>query len=386
PIVEASWTNEWAPYLYPLEELAAKYDPEGVEGIRRELAHLDPGLRRCASTRDGVMYGFPYECYTLCMMYRKDVFDHPLERANFKKRYGYELAPARTFDQLRDQAEFFTRKKGELLKGKPLTHDLYGVGLMAGRFPHVQDEVTAILWGMGGHWAKLVRDENGKPLGFKITQKDKTLLKAAFETYVDLLQFAPPGTLNAFWDFVMAQFAAGNIIIAPTLYDSCYPWMSNWGPGVDPDAQIAAAPSPLKQPYTGCFTWSIARASKNPEAAYWLAKYMGSYEVHKAWMNAGFIPARRDVIEERKDDWMKPELQPKIGWIPAMLETWDYQKDFIPTYLHFNSKAFGKIYDYMTELCHNVARGALTPEEGVEEWVKTFTELQTKFGELPVLK
>jgi len=28
-------------------------------------------------------------------------------------------------------AQFFTRKKGEMLKGKPLDKDFYGIGLMA---------------------------------------------------------------------------------------------------------------------------------------------------------------------------------------------------------------------------------------------------------------
>lgn len=83
--------------------------------------------------------------------------------------------------------------------------------------------------------------------------------------------------------------------------------------------------------------------------------------------------------------YLDPALHDTLGWIPTMLETWDYQLPYVNNYLHFNSAAFGKIYDYMTELCHDVARGALTPEEGVEEWVKTFTELQTKFGKLPVL-
>lgn len=382
-IVESSWTNEWAPYLFSLEELAEKYEPEGVEAVRRDLAFLDPGLRRMASTREGVNCGWAYECFTLMSMHRGDVFEHPVEKTNFEKKYGYELLPATTWDQLRDQAEFFTRKEGEKLKGEALTHDLYGLALMAGRFPHVQDQVGAILWGLGGHWAKIVRDENGKALGFRIGEQDKALLRAAFEIYVDLLQFAPPGSLNAFWDFVMAQFSAGNIIIAPALYDSAYPWMSMWGPDVGPEARIQGAPVPMKQPYCGCFHFAVSRDSKNPEGAYWLSKWMGSYEVHKAWIEGGFVPARRDVVEEPM--YLDPAQQDTFGWIPTMLETWDYQLPYVNNYLHFNSSAFGKIYDYMTELCHDVARGALTPEEGVEEWVKTFTELQTKFGKLPVL-
>jgi len=383
-IVEASWTNEWAPYIFSLEELAKKYEPEGVKAVQRDLSYLDKGLLRMASTRDGVVYGWPYECYTMMMMYRADVFEDPTEKTHFLKQYGYELAPAKAWNQVLDQAKFFTRKKGGKLKGKPLNHDLYGVGIMAGRFPHVQDEIGSILWGMGGNWAKIVRDDTGKALGFKITERNKTLLKAAFETYVDLLKSAPPGSLNAFWDFVMAQFSAGNIIIAPALYDSAYPWMSVWGPNVAPGAKIGGAPTAGTQPYCGNFHFAVPKASKNPEAAYWLAKLLGSYDIHKAWIGAGFVPARRDVVEEPM--YRNPELHAKTGWIPTMLYTWDYQYPFVNNYLHFNSSAFGKIYDYMTELCHNVARGALTPQQGVDKWVKTFTELQTKFGKLPVLK
>lgn len=383
-IVEASWTNEWAPYLFSLEELAEKYEPEGVEAVRRDLEYLDKGFRRMAATREGVIYGWSYETYTMMMMYRDDVFNDPTEKTNFMKKYGYELAPATAWNQLLDQAEFFTRKKGQNLKGQALKNDLYGVGLMAGRFPHVQDEISSILWGMGGNWAKIVRDENGKALGFRISERDKAMLKAAFETYVELLKFAPPGSLNAFWDFVMAQFAAGNIIIAAAGYDSMYPWMSGWGPDVGPGARIGGAPTPGTQPYCGCFHFAVPKACKNPEGAYWLAKLLGSYDVHKAWIGAGFIPTRRDVVEEPM--YRNPELHAKTGWVPTMLHTWDYQYPFVNNYLHFNSAAFGKIYDFMTELCHNVARGALTPQQGVDEWVKTFTDLQTKFGKLPVLK
>ena len=156
-------------------------------------------------------------------MYRDDVFNDPTEKENFLKKYGYELAPATAWNQMRDLAEFFTRKKGEMLKGAPLKNDLYGVGLMGGKFPHVQDEISSILWGMGGNWAKIVRDETGKPLGFRVSERDKAMLKAAFATYVELMQFAPPGSLNAFWDFVMAQFAAGNIIIALPVTTVCIP-------------------------------------------------------------------------------------------------------------------------------------------------------------------
>jgi multiple sugar transport system substrate-binding protein len=41
--------------------------------------------------------------------YRKDLFEDPKEKANFKKQYGYELTPPETWEQLVDVAKFFTR-------------------------------------------------------------------------------------------------------------------------------------------------------------------------------------------------------------------------------------------------------------------------------------
>jgi len=116
-VTESSWTNEWKNYLYPIGDLSLKYDPKGLTGLQGYLAGFDPGMLRMASTRDGVLMGIPVQTYTMVMAYRKDVFEHPAEMANFKKIYGYDLAPAITWEQILNQAEFFTREKGNKLKG-----------------------------------------------------------------------------------------------------------------------------------------------------------------------------------------------------------------------------------------------------------------------------
>ena len=48
------------------------------------------------------------------------------EMAAFKAKYGYDLAPAKTYKQYYDIAQFFTRKKGEKLAGQVLDKDFYG--------------------------------------------------------------------------------------------------------------------------------------------------------------------------------------------------------------------------------------------------------------------
>ena len=39
-VTETSWTNEWEDYLYPMTELAKKYDPAGEAGLKKSRYRL----------------------------------------------------------------------------------------------------------------------------------------------------------------------------------------------------------------------------------------------------------------------------------------------------------------------------------------------------------
>lgn len=380
-VTETSWTNEWKDYLYPLDELAKKYDPEGIEGLTQYLMGHDKGLLRMSSSRDGILRGVPYYTYTMINIYREDVFTNSIEMNAFKKQFGYELAPAITMEQLLDQAKFFTRKKGEKLKGETLKHDIYGLSLMAGRFPHVQDEISAMVWGSSAHWASPVR-KNGELVGFQVTEEDKKALKQAFTYYQEGMKYAPPGTENAFWDFATAQFVEGNTMIMPFMYNSLWNWSTDVSKK-NPGAKAGASPVVGNRPYTGAFHFAPSQDSRNPEAAYWLLKYIGSYETQKSMINAGWAGTRTDVLTEA-DKINAVEKQ--FGWIPSTVMQWRDQSYAINDYLHFNSDAFGKIYDQMTIIGHENATGVRTPGESVALWVKQFSKLQAKYGTLPVVK
>ena len=127
------------------------------------------------------------------MFYRADLFDDEGEKAAFKTKYGYDLGVPTDWKQHRDIAEFFTRKKGDNLKGKPLDKDFYGVGLMAGPFPEIQDELSAPIWGMGSDW---LTNDGKVPAG----DVEKVL-----SDYLAELKFAPPAALTVTYDGVMNQ-------------------------------------------------------------------------------------------------------------------------------------------------------------------------------------
>ncbi|HGF7527427.1 TPA: ABC transporter substrate-binding protein [Vibrio cholerae] len=62
-----------------------------------------------ASSFNGHSYGVPIWDNAEILMYRKDLFEDPKEKAAFKEKYGYELVPPKDLDQLMDVAKFFTR-------------------------------------------------------------------------------------------------------------------------------------------------------------------------------------------------------------------------------------------------------------------------------------
>ncbi|WP_261403402.1 ABC transporter substrate-binding protein [Chenggangzhangella methanolivorans] len=60
---------------------------------------------------DGKQYGLINWNYNQVYWARADLLGDDGEKTAFKAKYGYDLAPPKTLGQLRDIAEFFTRKK-----------------------------------------------------------------------------------------------------------------------------------------------------------------------------------------------------------------------------------------------------------------------------------
>ena len=56
----------------------------------------------------GDVFGIPMEAFLKVYLYRKDLFGAADAKSGFQKKYGYALAPATSFAQWRDNAEFFT--------------------------------------------------------------------------------------------------------------------------------------------------------------------------------------------------------------------------------------------------------------------------------------
>ena len=94
-------------YLVDLDKMA-KDHPELVRAgfnwkdfVRFADYYKDP--------KTGDYMGMPMESFLKIYVYRKDLFDDPKIKDAFKAKYNYDLAPATTFQQYQDIADFFTQ-------------------------------------------------------------------------------------------------------------------------------------------------------------------------------------------------------------------------------------------------------------------------------------
>ena len=150
------------------------------------------------------LYGVPMEAFVKVYLYRKDLFEDPEAKEAFKAKYGRELAPAKTFQEYQDNADFFTAW-GKEQRSRPVGH--HGAGLVgpSGLVLRVlrvdrADLGRPQLGPQHGHLARHV-DKGGK------MNSDEA--KAALAFWIGLLKDAPPEATSSTWDEVAASFAAG---------------------------------------------------------------------------------------------------------------------------------------------------------------------------------
>jgi len=383
--IESGWAKEWAAngYTIPLLDLAKEVDAKGSQGMVHYLSQYYDALLNILSY-NGQIHAVPYQTYNMGTHYRKDLFTNPEEKKNYKEKYSAELKPAETFDDLIKLAAFFTRKKGKRLAGEVLKEPFYGVALMAGHKPHINDEFSAILWGLGGHWFKPVYEkEKAKGIkGFQVTVDSQEAKKAA-EIYKELLKYAPPEATRG-WTFLESAnaLADGKVAMWPFAYNNLWSWSAKVEQNIK-GAKIGVAQVPNKRPYTGAYAFGVAYDSKNTEAAYWFLKYIGSYEGQKTYALSGGNPCRKDVATD--SEFSQEKFRLSNGQQKANHESLEDWGKHVNEYGHFTRAAMGKIYPELMNTAYSIATEG-KPEKELEKLGKTIKVLQNKYGEKPTIE
>lgn len=242
----------------------------------------------------GDVYGVPMEAFVKIYLYRQDLFGDPDIQAQFMEEYGYELAPATTFEQYADIAAFFTAY------GEENDLNLWGSTVQAASghpasfyefFETIGPSFGLYNWGINmDNWKATV--ENGG-------QMNSDLAKEALTFWLSMLEFAPPESTSSTWDEVAATFAAGRAAQG-WVYGENAAWIAtdetrsnvvgNVGVALPPTAEGVIEAAEAGEGYIGYYdggAFGIPHSSNNVEAALLWLQYIGQPSVQPEWAVEG---------------------------------------------------------------------------------------------------
>lgn len=248
--------------LEPLDSYLDQY------GYREDLNDIAPSFRDNWMSWNNKIYSIPDDGDIIFLYYRKDLFEDEGNQAAFKSKFGYELAPPKTWKQFDEIAKFFT---------DTYAPDLYGCAMM-------HDSLSFYFF------EELFRINGGRffdPKTMKTTI-NSDIGVATLKEMIDRQQYMPPGAAK--WGFmdVLGAFIGGKIAMT-----EFWPPLGRWseGYGTDteqlswvPKSKIAGKVGYAITPggYSGLsagFGLSISSHSKHKEAAYLFIQWLTSRKV-----------------------------------------------------------------------------------------------------------
>jgi multiple sugar transport system substrate-binding protein len=330
-----------------------------------DTADLIRGPYNSVAFSGGKQYGFINWNYNNVYWARADLLGDPTEKTAFKAKYGYDLAPAKTIEQMRDIAEFFTRKKGATLAGKTLETDFYGIVLEG-----IKGGST-----FGSLWNNFLRnyggdimDADGKPTF------DSPQNVAALKMYAELWKFAPPGIAE--YSLIDVPTVMGNGIAAQTIAWSDFV-LGIDKPGVSPFAgKFIYAPVPAKAGNEAKRSADaepsvtvISAASKNPEATFLFLEWLVSKKVQEKLIDLG-----KGGVPIRTSSWMLPAIKDSTN--PTLYTA--MQGSLAVATAKPKMPKYFEVYDALSAIAQEVGLGKISPEEGAKKGQAEMMKLCTK--------
>ncbi|MEZ4671709.1 MAG: extracellular solute-binding protein [Anaerolineae bacterium] len=229
---------------------------------------------------DGNLYLIPRHADISVLHYRTDLYEDPANQAPLRKKYGYDLLPPETWQQVSDQATFFT-KPGENFWGTQ----------WAGKDEALNGRFMELLQANGGD----ILSADFHPIfNNEVGVKTATWLHDLYQAGV-----LPPDMTNYVWPEVANNFCNGSIAV----YTEWYGWYSYFQdpkscPAVAGKFGLVRAPvgdAGRHSGWAGAHGYSIVGSSKNKEAAAQLIKFLTSEFVLTEESRQGTLPVRDDV-------------------------------------------------------------------------------------------
>ncbi len=305
----------------------------------------------------GRYYAYPTEGDANGWAYRKDLFENKDEMAAFKAKYGYDLAVPKTWKELMDIAQFFTRKD----KG------LYGVAI------YTQKDYDAITMGFQNVFFSYGADWYDKDYKVEGVANSDAAVKA-LEYYKQLYDCcSAPGLSNAFFQETNDAFTSGQAVMAMN-YFAFFPALANKSTNKFADSTgyfvMPKGPDGKQFAALGGQGMSINAYidKERQDAAFAFLKWFAQEDVQAKWADLGGYTCNINVLKSDKFNKIAP-------FNAAFAETMTFVKDFT------NIPEYGQMLPIIQAALSNyVVGGKGTAKEALDGVAKEWTTILTDAG------
>jgi len=297
-------------------------------------------------------YALPAMGDALAWAYRKDWFDRPELRSEFKKKHGYDLGVPANWNQLHDMCKFFQGREidGQKRYGAAINTERGSEGITMG--------VTAAMYAWGMEY-----ENPNKPYDMEGYFNSPQAVEAV-EFYRKLYEdCAPPGHSDAYMVANLDAYKSGQVAFQMNWY-AFWPGVSKEDSGgrvsgffANPKQNVAAAT-------LGGQGISVVKYSDKQDLALEYIKWFARPDVQQKWWDLGGYSCHNDVLNS-------PSFPTSTVYAQGFLDSMGIVKDFWqePTFVELMLPMQEAIHDY-------VVNGKGTAKEALDkiivEWVEVF--------------
>ena len=297
-------------------------------------------------------YALPAMGDALAWAYRKDWFDRPELKSEFKKKHGYDLGVPANWNQLHDMCSFFQGREidGQKRYGAAINTERGSEGITMG--------VTAAMYAWGMEY-----ENPNKPYDMEGYFNSPQAVEAV-EFYRKLYEdCAPPGHSDAYMVANLDAYKSGQVAFQMN-------WYAFW-PGVskeDSDGRVSGFFANPKQNVAAATLGgqgiSVVKYSDKQDLALEYIKWFARPDVQQKWWDLGGYSCHNDVLDS-------PSFPTSTVYAQGFLDSMGIVKDFWqePTFVELMLPMQEAIHDYVVN-GKGTAKGAL--DKIIEEWVEVF--------------
>jgi multiple sugar transport system substrate-binding protein len=288
-------------------------------------------------------------------VYRKDWFSRPALRTEFRSKYGRDLAPPKTWTEMKEVAEFF---QGREIDGKRV----YGAAIFTERG---SEGITMGATGALYSWGFKYQNPN-KPYDMEGFVNSKDAVEA-LEFYKSLYKCCtPPGYTDSYMEEGLDAFKSGQVAM-----------MMNWFaffPGLHKDPVVGGDkigffvnPGQKVEASTlGGQGISVVSYSEKKDSALKYIKWFASPPVQKKWWSLGGYSCHKSVLLDPGFAGTAPFA---ADFLKAMSGVQDFWQE--PAYAELLLAMQKRVHDYVVA-DKGTAQEAL--DKLIEDWTEVFED------------